>query len=497
MQLDGQKFSPQSIRVWHTFLLLNGIFGFAYGLYLSYAYIYLSKQLERLNLQSVGSSAPVYNVFDNILLVLALSMFFEAWAEPATGDYADVRGRRRATVVAFLGMAVAFILYWLSSVTASIPPDMNPRGLVTTIIAVSAELSASLALAFFSGALEAWFVDELHVTGVSAKADLQPCFSVKTQVMGGAMVAGGTLSLLLGKTALATPQPDLTIGSIASLPWPLAAGLMSLAALFALVSMVETETHGVINRPAFQPTRIFYRIAELGQRREMMLILLVSSLLYACQVSFAQVLGVVLTDQYLAQRAENSIVNWLQAHYWVYWLVLGSSRMIGPYLSNVRRGRLSPNRAVTFGYWGKLNCLFIALGAIGVLLGVLTPMRIGIFLAWPLFVVAKIFEEAFKPVRETYLNELILDRTNRAFTLSMSIPFGSLLVALVIISLLTTRALVPGIYDQIAVSSIGISWLLLIEGLVGVCAVVLAIRRIEDPLLSTEAEGTLEGVKYD
>jgi hypothetical protein len=49
-------------------------------------------------------------------------------------------------------------------------------------------------------------------------------------------------------------------------------------------------------------------------------------------------------------------------------------------------------------------------------------------LALILFWITKVAEEAFKPVRSTYLNHLIKDGSDRAFILSLATPFGAVII---------------------------------------------------------------------
>ena len=60
-------------------------------------------------------------------------------------------------------------------------------------------------------------------------------------------------------------------------------------------------------------------------------------------------------------------------------------------------------------------------------------------LALVLFWVTKVAEEAFKPVRTTYLNYLVVDSADRAFVLSMATPFGAVIVLVGIGALATAQ----------------------------------------------------------
>jgi hypothetical protein len=81
-----------------------------------------------------------------------------------------------------------------------------------------------------------------------------------------------------------------------------------------------------------------------------------------------------------------------------------------------------------------------------------------------LFWVAKLAEEAFKPVRSTYLNYLMVDGTDRAFVLSMATPFGAIIVVIGVGLLAGLQQLFSAL-DEVSMS---VPLLFAILGLLGV-----------------------------
>src|SRR4051812_35572726 len=82
-------------RIWHTYRAANIVLSVVNGIYGAYAFIYLKHRL-----QAGGASE---GVLDNLLVVIVGSMFFEFFAEPITGDWADTFGRKRMVVGTYWG----------------------------------------------------------------------------------------------------------------------------------------------------------------------------------------------------------------------------------------------------------------------------------------------------------------------------------------------------------------------------------------------------------
>jgi hypothetical protein len=84
-----------------------------------------------------------------------------------------------------------------------------------------------------------------------------------------------------------------------------------------------------------------------------------------------------------------------------------------------------------------LNCGALSVAGIAILVRGLGAGGTGdsvasalIPVALVLFWVTKVSEEAFKPVRSTYLNHLVTDSSDRAFVLSIATPFGAVIILL-------------------------------------------------------------------
>jgi hypothetical protein len=185
--------------------------------------------------------------------------------------------------------------------------------------------------------------------------------------------------------------------------------------------------------------------------------------LYTCWICFMFLLPVLLTERSVASQA-GPLESVLKHYYWFY-LAMGTSRFLGPYLS----GRLwmGSGTREKFRSWGVINCGALALAGLVLLSrawegarvnAVLVPLALGLF--W----VAKLGEEAFKPVRSTYLNCLVVDGTDRAFVLSMATPFGAIIIVLGVGLLAAARQIVPGLNDV----AMSVPLLFAILGLLGV-----------------------------
>ena len=110
-------------------------------------------------------------------------------------------------------------------------------------------------------------------------------------------------------------------------------------------------------------------------------------------------------------------------------------------------------------------------GASGGIQAVLVP------LALLLFWVAKVAEEAFKPVRSTYLNCLVVDGSDRAFVLSMATPFGATIILVGIGLLAASQHFVESLNEV----PFSVPLLFVILGTLGVVLTVKLSRRAARP----------------
>jgi MFS family permease len=411
-------------HIWRSYLIINAIFAAVNGLYTAYAFLYLKHALNRAG----GVSA---SILDNLLFILVASMAFEFFAEPITGDWADTYGRRRVISATFLGLSLAFLTYW--GISAEAIGQLREPQRVIVVLSLIAELFFAISSALFNGALDAWFVDELRLAGGPSGAALLPLFATQRRWSGAFMVAGGVLSLWIA-SAVFRDHPSAGPGGLATitaLPWLVAVAITVPTALWVKLRVVEHRALVVSHEPAHW--RIWLRLRRTLRQRELRNALLVSSVLYTCWICFAYLLPVLLTEPRIVADA-GLLRGVLQNYYW-YYLAMGTSRFVGPYLSSAIGPAAS--QILRFRWWGLLNCGALLAAGLAVLVRGLglggagdTAASALIPLALVLFWVAKVSEEAFKPVRSTYLNHLVIDSSDRAFVLSMATPFGAVIILL-------------------------------------------------------------------
>jgi hypothetical protein len=401
-------------RIWRIYLALTASFALLNGVFTAYAFLYIKYKLEIAG----GASS---SILDNLLFIIVASMFFEFFAEPITGDWADAYGRRLVIAGSFVGVSVAAVIYWAISADAIAHLARGTEQRAIVALALAAELCFAMAAALFNGALDAWFVDELRLANGPSGAALAGLFSVQRRWFGAFMVVGGVASLWIARTVVEGGRAAARAGvwTIPALPWAASAALSTALALWVVLRVAERRPPARGDAPAH--VRIWQRLRRTLALRELRNALFITSALYTCWICFAYLLPILVTEpQVVAEAGVFQTV--VKGYYWFY-LAMGACRFIGPYLS--ARFRLGHDQISQFRWWGVLNCSALAVGGIAVLLrgdGVLVPFALLAF--W----IAKTAEEAFKPVRTTYLNQLVVDGADRAFVLSMATPFGAVIV---------------------------------------------------------------------
>lgn len=425
MAVALQLSAPQR-WIWRVYLNVTMVFAVVNGLCTSYSFLYIKYRME--NAGGVSGS-----ILDNLLFIIIASMVFEFFAEPITGDWADAYGRRNVLVGAFGGLALSFLCYWGISAGAISGLDHATQFTLVVALALVAEFCFSVSAALFNGALDAWFVDELRIAGGPDGGALLPLFSVQRRWFGVFMVIGGAIPLWIGKAVIQPGAPGVApeggLMSLTAVPWLAAAGIAVVTALWVKLGMIE-------RRPAVrgsEPThrRIWLRLERALRVRPLRNALVISSVLYSAWICFAYLLPVLLTEPRIASEA--GVLQVVLKNYYWYYLAMGTSRFIGPFLSSrLWRGDDQIRR---FRGWGILNCGTLAFGGIALLVRSDGPggLAAGIHtvlvpLALLAFWITKIAEEAFKPVRSTYLNHLVVDGGDRAFVLSMATPFGAVII---------------------------------------------------------------------
>jgi MFS family permease len=414
--------TPAQRQIWRTYLALNVLFALANGMYASYAFLYLKRRL--LAVGGIENS-----LLDSLLLVLVISMSFEFFLDPYAGDLADARGRRRIVILAFAGQALAFLAYW--SASASPTHSFGPRAqshLVTTL-GIVGELAFAAAAALFNGSLDAWFVDELRLAGWPPGESLQPFFSTQRKYFGGSMLIGGMASLGLASSASVSGDLDSMLSRTAA-PWALAAAIAVIACILCRWRLAESFRPLQTATPTVQ--RLRGRLKRTIGSRSLRAALIASSVLYTGWICFLYLAPVLLTEPSLMTES-GPFEQLLRNYYWFY-LAVGACRLVGPAISN--RFRLGGSAALQFRRWGLVNGSACALAG-GLLLlrapvfGLPSTVRVVLVpVAIASFLIAKLAEEAFKPVRTTYLNDLLPDGEDRAFVLSMTTPLGALVILL-------------------------------------------------------------------
>lgn len=452
MSVTTQLLSVDQRRIWRTYRAANLVLAAVNGVYGAYAFLYLKRRME-----SAGGEGG--SVLDNLLFVIIASMFFEFFAEPITGDWADAFGRRRMVVSTYFGVGLAFLAYWVISSDAVSDLDASTEVRVIVALSLAAEVFYAVASALFNGALDAWFVDELKLAKGPQGAALLPFFAAQRRISGVFMVGGGVLALWFADTtfhagdakhavaAVAAPIND-GLFSPAALPWLLTTAVVAAMAVWLGFSMQE---HRVPERGT-EPShlRIWKRLRRTLRVRELRNALLVSSVLYTCWICFMFLLPVLLTEKSVASQA--GPLQLVLKHYYWFYLAMGTTRFLGPYLS----GRLwsASGPMEKFRAWGVINCGALALAGAVLLSRAWEPASVTAILvpvAVALFWVAKLGEEAFKPVRSTYLNCLVTDGSDRAFVLSMATPFGAVIIVVGVALLAGAQQLFHAL-DDVALS---------------------------------------------
>lgn len=403
-----------------TYWLLTALFGCFYGLYGYYAFVYLD---------AVRPGSP--RIFEGLLFVLAATMVFEVIVEPVTGRYADLFGRRQAVAIAFVLCTIAFLLY------AAISLSYVSSSLWTVItIAIFAELVIAFGLAFHSGSLDSWVVEQIYHSEKTRNVGTEPVFAIASITFAVGLTLGGMTG------AFAVPKS----GEGAALwPWFLSAFL---AIVTILVAAITLHDHRPIEeRVAAQPSSAFAVIVESFAKvlqlrrasREIWVGILVTSINYIIGIIFIY-FSLLVAKYLLFNRADPA---WLSAAP----LLLLIPRLIGPWLCIRVTAGASPHQDAK--YRKLMTSIGMALGACSLALGAsvwelstnvstadrdtsTTLLSIAIGAAF----LTSMLHHMLKPIASSYLNHYIEDDSERAFTNSMATPLGAMVVALLAATLL-------------------------------------------------------------
>jgi len=403
-----------------TYWLLTALFGCFYGLYGYYAFVYLD---------AVRPGSP--QIFEGLLFVLAATMIFEVFAEPVTGRYADAFGRRQAVAVAFVLCTIAFLFYAAISLSF-----VNSSFWTVIAIAVLAELIIAFGLAFHSGSLDSWVVEQIYHAEQTRNVGTEPVFAMASI----AFAVGLTLGGMTG--AFAVPRS----GEGAALwPWFLSAFLSILTILVAAVTLHDHRP--VEQRVATRPPNVFTviggsfsRVLQLKHAsREIWTGIFVTSINYIIGIIFIY-FSLLVAKHLLSSRADPA---WLSTAP----LLLLVPRLIGPWLCMWITSDASPNQDARYRKLMTTTCL--ALGVCSLVLGAsvwelasagrtIEPVTSTVLLSMAIGAafLTSMFHHMLKPIASSYLNHQIEDDSERAFTNSMATPLGAMVVAVLAISLL-------------------------------------------------------------
>jgi MFS family permease len=349
----GAPQSPSTRRI------LNGYYTLA-GLYtLSAALIWGVNTLFLL-----GAGLSFFEVFLANAAFSAGMVLFEV----PTGVVADTLGRRASFLLSVAVLAVTTLLYVaLAEVEAG----------VVAFAVVSVFMG--LGFTFYSGAMEAWLVDALSVTGHEGALDA--IFARAQQITGAAMLVGTVGGGLLG-------QLDLSV------PYLVRSGL--LVAVFAVA-------YAVMHDIGFEPRRV--TVSELpseiarnardgvtygwGQRPLRLLML----------ASFFQ-LGFLMWAFYASQPYMLDLLG--RDAVWVAGLVtagIALSTIAGNQLVDVLSGRCGRRTTLLLGAGAVEACAAVALGLVS-----------SFWLALPALLLIMGASGVTSPVRQAYLHQVVPSR---------------------------------------------------------------------------------------
>ena len=426
--------TPSGRKVVVLYWALTLLFGLFYGLYGYYSFWFLDR---------VCAAVGIANPLSYLLVVLAASMLFESVAEPLTGRFADLWGRRRAVVLAFALMTAAFMVYSLCAGVPSLQGSMSASTVanVVTGIAIAAEFCLAIGLSFQSGAMDAWLVDQLSTTDGEGSPKLEQVFARSNQVFTIGLTVGSTAALtavsVLPKTGDWTTATPIFL---VSLPW----FAMVVLALFTSVvaQLYMTEDLAAFLKSAAREAAtaeegylmsVITRAKLVFQRRETRAMLTITAGRYLMAMLFLYFAPLLLSRMFTAPGAAEFkyLLPYMP-------LLLFLARFGGPELAlrlvRPRNGGLQTvSDLVAFRFCGVAAGLsLLAIGALG--LRTSNASSTGISAQLTIFVVlvflANLFLQACRSVQPAYVNRVVLDPSDRAFTNSMAIPVGALLVAI-------------------------------------------------------------------
>jgi MFS family permease len=322
------------------------------------------------------SAAAIWGVNTLFLLDAGLS-FFEVFVanaafsagmvvfEVPTGVVADTLGRRISFLLSVAVLATTTVLYVaLAEVGAG----------VVAFVVVS--VAMGLGFTFYSGAMEAWLVDALAVTGSTQALD--GVFARGQQITGVAMLVGTVGGGLLG-------QLDL------SLPYLVRSAL--LAAVFAIAYVVMhdigfTPRHVTLGELPAEVRRNARAGVRFGWSQRPLRLLMLASLVQTGFLAW----GFYASQPYLLDLLDSGAI-------WVAGLVaagIALSTIAGNQLVHVLSRRCGRRTTMLLGAAAVETCAAVALGLAG-----------SFWLALPALLLVTAAVGVTSPVRQAYLHEMV------------------------------------------------------------------------------------------
>jgi MFS family permease len=395
------------------------VLGLSYGIYGNYAFLYLDAVCKR---------DQVADPLDYLLQVLAATMLFEFVAEPITGRFADLRGKKKAITIAYILIALSMFLY------STIGYLSKKFGGVAVIIgAIVAELFLAIGLAFHAGAADAWLAENCD-EDVAHPAALELIFARGAQAFVLCLAIGGAISSI----GVAGPS------SFSSEPWVIAAILACLGAIYSEVKIKEPVSAPISSAPNSNENSYRELLTKLFASSDMRRLLILASSNYVMGVFFSYFAPMIF---FLILKPTIGKALALAS----FPIMLLFPRLLGPLFATYWRKQFDLTPA-TFSDSDALRyrqilrrilslsaILMAVFGIISILI-IAIPSSVNHWSTSVITVVvllsAAFLGQASKPIQKAFVNHLVLDNSYRAFAISMTVPFGALIVAFIALLLI-------------------------------------------------------------
>ncbi len=264
----------------------------------------------------LDAGLPIFQVFAANAAFTAAQVLFEI----PTGVVADTRGRRISVLLSVATLFVGTLAY----------VGLAELGVTTFVWWAGASIILGLGFTFYSGAVDAWFVDALQAVG--GPEDLDPIFARNSQVFAASMLLGTVSGGLLG-------QLDLSLPYVARAA--LLLGLLVLVYLFMHDDGFTTRAFRLSHLPE-EVERVAKNSWQHGWKKPAVRLLMLMSLVqmgflvwgwYAWQPHFLALLGrdavwvagVIAAAVSLTMIVGNQAVRWLHGRLTRTGILIGGS----------------------------------------------------------------------------------------------------------------------------------------------------------------------------